>query len=195
MAPQVARLLSGKHKPTFLPHVDGGDYVVVVNAAGAVLTGSKLQTKLYRWHTQYPGGLRSLTAAQLQARAPARLIEAAVHGMLPRGALRAGRMARLRIVPGADHGHERQVRASAAYAPAFLRTTAPRPFSPPPKAASGALVTDVFPGVRARAELEALAAAQLRPTPPAQALAELDAELARLAKAKADQQVASRRLA
>ena len=72
LAPQVARLLAGKHKPTFLPHVDSGDFVVVTNAASAVLSGDKMRTKLYRWHTQYPGGLRSLTARQLQVRARAR---------------------------------------------------------------------------------------------------------------------------
>ena len=71
LAPQVARLLAGKHKPTFLPHVDSGDFVVVTNAASAVLSGDKMRTKLYRWHTQYPGGLRSLTARQLQVRARA----------------------------------------------------------------------------------------------------------------------------
>jgi ribosomal protein L13 len=71
LAPQVARLLAGKHKPTFLPHVDSGDFVVVTNAANAVLSGDKMRTKLYRWHTQYPGGLRSLTARQLQVRARA----------------------------------------------------------------------------------------------------------------------------
>jgi len=68
LAPQVARLLAGKHKPTFLPLVDSGDFVVVTNAASAVLLGDKMRTKLYRWHTQYPGGLRSLTARQLQVR-------------------------------------------------------------------------------------------------------------------------------
>jgi len=106
--------------------------------------------------------------------------------MLAPGPLRAERMKRLRVVAGEEHGHDRQLRASAAYAPAWLRAVQPKSFSPPPVAASGALVVDVFPGVRGREAIEAAAAAAgLRETPPADALAALDAELARLAAAAA----------
>lgn len=180
LAPQIGRLLMGKHKPTFLPHVDCGDWVVVTNARHAVFTGDKMRSKLYKWHTQFAGGLKTLTARQLHERAPERLLEIAVQGMLAPNNLRATRMRRLRVFAEAEHGHTRQTGESLRYAPAYMRASAPRSFSPPPKAVTGALVTDVFPGVRGRAELE-LAAAALRVEAPEAALAAMDAELARLA--------------
>lgn len=87
----------GKHKPTYLPHIDSGDYVVVSNARKAVLTGRKMQRKLYRWHTGYPGGLREQTPAQISAKKPEEILRRAVHGMLPRNRLKKLRARKLRI--------------------------------------------------------------------------------------------------
>ena len=135
-------MLAGKHKPTYLPHVDCGDYVVVVNARAAVLTGNKMRDKLYKWHTGWMGGLKSLTARQLHERAPERLLEHAVKGMLPPNTLRAERMRRLKIFPDGDHAHERQVSQSKAYAHGFMAAHVPRKWEPKEKARSGTLVKD-----------------------------------------------------
>jgi large subunit ribosomal protein L13 len=98
----------GKHKPDYTPHADTGDFVVVTNAAKIELTGKKWSKKEYRKHSQYPGGLRTRTAAQVHAAEPTRLVQAAIKGMLPTNHLRATRMKRLRIFAGAEHGHEAQ---------------------------------------------------------------------------------------
>ena len=140
LAPQIGRLLAGKHKPTYLPHVDCGDYVVVVNARAAVLTGNKMRDKLYKWHTGWMGGLKSLTARQLHERAPERLLEHAVKGMLPPNTLRSERMRRLKIFPDGEHTHERQVSQSKAYAYSFIASHVPRKWEPKAKAVSGTLV-------------------------------------------------------
>jgi len=182
----------GKHKPTFQPHIDCGDFVVVVNTRQAVLTGSKMQTKVYQWHTQYPGGLRSLTARQMSERAPDRLIEIAVKGMLPPTRLRAVRMRRLRLFSDAEHVHSRQTAASVRYAPQYLADFAPKVFSPPEKAVTGVLVKDVFEGEVSEKRLEELAKT-LTPQSATDSAAELDAELARLAAEQAAE--ASRRAA
>ncbi|MBV8340625.1 MAG: 50S ribosomal protein L13 [Candidatus Eremiobacteraeota bacterium] len=107
-AARIAGVLMGKHKPDYTPHADTGDFVVVTNAAKIQLTGKKWSKKEYQKHSQYPGGLRTRTAAQVHAADPTRLVQAAVKGMLPTNHLRATRMKRLRIFPGAEHGHEAQ---------------------------------------------------------------------------------------
>ena len=98
---QIAHVLRGKHKPTFTKHVDSGDYVVVVNAKQIHLTGKKMQGKLYRHHSGFPGGLTTFTAEQLLARNPIALIERAVWGMLPKGPLGRKIYKKLKVYPAA----------------------------------------------------------------------------------------------
>jgi len=98
----------GKHKPDYTPHADTGDFVVVTNAAKIHLTGKKWAKKEYIRHSQFPGGLRTRTAAQVHAENPTRIVESAIKGMLPTNKLRASRMKRLRIFAGTEHGHEAQ---------------------------------------------------------------------------------------
>lgn len=107
LATEVATLLIGKNKPTYAPHADGGDYVVVINASGVVLTGKKEEQKTYRRHSGYPGGLKETLARQLRTQHPERLVTYAVSGMLPDNRLRQRRLARLHIYPGSGHpyGH------------------------------------------------------------------------------------------
>lgn len=183
LAPQLARLLAGKHKPVFAPHVDAGDYVVVLNARHAVFTGDKMKEKLYKWHTGWFGGLKTLTARQVHERAPERLIEHAVKGMLAPNKLRKQRMTRLRIFPDETHEHARQVAASARYAPAFLASHRPsRHEPPPPDSERGMLVADYFPAAGSdnalSPEARAAAEAALVPEDPAANLAALEIELA-----------------
>ena len=107
-AARIARVLMGKHKPDYTPHADTGDFVVVTNASKIHLTGKKWAKKIYQHHSQFPGGLRTRTAAQVHAGDPTRLVETAIKGMLPTNHLRASRMKRLRVFATADHGHEAQ---------------------------------------------------------------------------------------
>ena len=114
LAPQIAALLTGKHKPTYLPHSDCGDFVIVKNAATARFTGNKERGKLYHWHTGFPGGLKTLTASQMRERHPEKLISSAVNGMLPKNKLRkAVWMKRLRVYSGDVHPHDQAVAAAA----------------------------------------------------------------------------------
>ncbi len=108
LASEVAKLLRGKHKPNFTPHVDCGDNVVVTNAAKIKLTGKKWNDKEYIRHTGYPGGQRSLTAQELYDKDPARLVEKAVKGMLPKNKLGAALFRNLRVYVGAEHDQEAQ---------------------------------------------------------------------------------------
>lgn len=110
LASQVAKILRGKHKPTFSPHLDCGDCVVIVNADKVYLTGDKLEDKTYYWHTGYPGGIKSRTAhALLTGRFPTRVFESAVRRMLGRtGPLRRDRLGNLYIYSGAEHPHGAQ---------------------------------------------------------------------------------------
>jgi large subunit ribosomal protein L13 len=108
LATRISRVLTGKHKPSYTPHADTGDFVVVVNADKVRLTGTKWAGKIYYRHSLYPGGLRERTAGQIRDKHPTRLIESAVHGMLPGNRLRAKRMARLRLFVGPEHGHAAQ---------------------------------------------------------------------------------------
>ena len=108
LASQVASRLRGKHKPIFTPHVDTGDYIVVINAAKIGVTGSKRTNKMYHRHTGYPGGLKSMTLEQMLAKHPTRVIELAVKRMLPKGPLGRQMYRKLRVYPGAEHDHAAQ---------------------------------------------------------------------------------------
>ena len=109
LATIVANRLRGKHKPTFTPHVDDGDNVIIINAGKVKLTGRKYQDKVYNWHTGYPGGIKQRTArAILEGRFPERVVEKAVQRMLPEGPLGRQQMKNLRVYAGAEHPHEAQ---------------------------------------------------------------------------------------
>ena len=108
VASLAAERLIGKDKPSFTPHVDGGDYIVIVNAAHVGITGDKLEQKKYYRHTGYPGGIKEKSLSEVMANNPADAIAAAVRGMLPKNKLMDGRMARLKIYSGAEHNHEAQ---------------------------------------------------------------------------------------
>ncbi len=108
MASKIAMRLRGKHLPTFTPHVDTGDFVVVVNAEKVLLTGRKMDQKIYYRHTGYMGGLKSTTARKLNQEFPDRLIRQAVWGMLPKNRLGRQLMKKLKIYRGAEHPHEAQ---------------------------------------------------------------------------------------
>jgi large subunit ribosomal protein L13 len=111
---QIASVLRGKHKPTFTPNAECGDFVVVINADKVKLTGKKWSDKLYRHHTQFPGGLKTFTAKQAVERHPTRLVEDAVRRMLPRTALGRAMMKNLKIYPGDKHPHAAQQPAPMA---------------------------------------------------------------------------------
>src|SRR5512136_3419385 len=108
LASQVARVLRGKHKPTFSPHVDTGDFVVVVNARKVTLTGRKLKDKKYYHHTGYPGGIREARAEKLLAKKPTEMVRIAVKGMLPKNSLGRQMIRKLKIYAGPNHPHEAQ---------------------------------------------------------------------------------------
>ena len=108
LASEVAILLRGKNKPNFTPHVDCGDNVIIINSAKITLSGNKWEDKSYIRHTGYPGGQRSLTAQELFGKDPARLVEKAVKGMLPKNKLGAALFRNLKVYSGADHGQEAQ---------------------------------------------------------------------------------------
>ena len=108
LASQVAILLRGKHKPQFAPHVDTGDFVVVVNAAQVVMTGNKAETTFAYRHSGYPGGLRKQTYADLLRKRPERVIEQAVKGMLPKNTLGRKMLSKLKVYAGPDHPHSAQ---------------------------------------------------------------------------------------
>jgi large subunit ribosomal protein L13 len=108
LASNVAQLLRGKHKPTFAPHMDGGDYVVVVNAEKIAVTGRKEDDKIYYRHSGYPGGLRASSLSQLRATYPDRVIRKAVRGMLPKNRLGRQIIGKLKIYAGPDHPHAAQ---------------------------------------------------------------------------------------
>jgi len=108
VATQIATYLTGKYKPTFTPHMDGGDYVVVINAAKTVVTGDKETDKKYYHHSGFPGGIKEASLMEVREKYPERIIEAAVKGMLPKNKLAAERLKRLRIFPGSEHAHTAQ---------------------------------------------------------------------------------------
>ena len=108
LATQIAEILRGKHKPTFTPHVDVGDFVIVVNAEKIAVTGKKLTDKRYYRHSGYPGGIRSRTLGDMLERRPEEVIRKAVKGMLPRNRLARQQLTKLKVYAGADHPHAAQ---------------------------------------------------------------------------------------
>jgi large subunit ribosomal protein L13 len=108
LASEVAQILRGKHKPTYAPHMDVGDHVIVVNAAKIRLTGQKADQKVYRHHSGYPGGLREVPFERMVSRRPERVVERAVRGMLPHTRLGRQMAKKLAVYAGADHPHEAQ---------------------------------------------------------------------------------------
>lgn len=108
IATGAARLLQGKHKPTYVPFLDKGDHVIVVNAASVKLTGRKEDQKIYRQHSGYEGGLRETRARVVRQRHPERLVEDAVHGMLPKTKLGQAMYRKLKVYAGPDHPHTAQ---------------------------------------------------------------------------------------
>ena len=108
LASQAAQLLRGKHKPTFAPHVDTGDFVIVVNADKVALTGQKLQKKMAYRHSGYPGGLKSVSYEELLEKNPVRAVEKAIRGMLPKNTLGREQLKKLKVYAGAEHPHAAQ---------------------------------------------------------------------------------------
>jgi len=113
IATQAAKLLIGKDKATFTPHVDGGDYVVVINAVEVAVTGKKEQDKMYYRHSGYPGGLKETNLANLRQKSPERIIEIAVKGMLPKNKLQKPRLNRLKVFADNDHPYQDKLVAKA----------------------------------------------------------------------------------
>ena len=109
LATQVAMILRGKHRPTYTPHVDTGDHVIIINAEKIHLTGKKLQDKKYYRHSGYPGGIKSVTAGEVLQRHPERVIKAAVWGMIPHNKLGRQMIKKLKVYAGAEHPHEAQM--------------------------------------------------------------------------------------
>lgn len=108
LATEIASRLRGKHKPEFTPHVDTGDYIVVVNAEKIAVTGNKASDKIYYSHTEYPGGIKDINFKGLIEKAPERVIQSAVKGMLPRGPLGREMFRKLKIYVGSEHPHSAQ---------------------------------------------------------------------------------------
>ncbi|HHW91836.1 MAG TPA: 50S ribosomal protein L13 [Firmicutes bacterium] len=109
LATEVARILRGKHKPIYTPHIDTGDHVIVINAEKVVLTGQKLQQKEYIRHTGYPGGLKRIKYEKIMQEKPERAVEKAIKGMLPHNRLGRAMARKLRVYRGPDHKHQAQV--------------------------------------------------------------------------------------
>ncbi len=108
VAAQAAVLLRGKHKPSFTPHVDCGDFVVIVNASKAILTGKKAENKMHRWHTGWIGGLKEISYGKLMAENPEKAMHLAVGGMIPDTVIGRKALTRLKVFAGAEHNHEAQ---------------------------------------------------------------------------------------
>ena len=108
LAEQIATILRGKHRPEYTPHLDTGEYVIVINAAKVRFTGKKLQTKTYQWYTRYPGGLKEVSARDVLASHPERILYEAVRRMVPRNKLGRQQMTKLKIYAGPQHPHQAQ---------------------------------------------------------------------------------------
>jgi large subunit ribosomal protein L13 len=115
LASEIAKILRGKNKPEYTPFLDTGDYVIVVNAAKLVLTGNKLDQKLYRYHTQYPGGLKEVKYRNLMQKNPEKAMELAVKGMLPKNALGRAMYRKLKVYAGPDHEQAAQKPETLAF--------------------------------------------------------------------------------
>ena len=108
VAAAAASLLRGKHKPTFAPHADCGDHVIIINCGKAVLTGNKLVNKTFKWHTGWIGGLKEVSYKELMSKKPEKAMMIAVNGMLPNNTVGRASLTRLRVYAGAEHNHEAQ---------------------------------------------------------------------------------------
>lgn len=108
LASEVASVLRGKHKPTYTPHVDSGDHVIIINAAQIELTGKKLTDKIYYRHSQFPGGLKSRTALEMRTNYSEKMLELAIRGMLPKGSLGRQMYKKLHVYAGNEHPHQAQ---------------------------------------------------------------------------------------
>lgn len=108
LSTEISKYLIGKYKPTYTPHIDGGDYVVVINAAEVPVTGNKEEAKIYYRHSGFPGGIKDASLKEVREKFPERIIENAVKGMLPKNKLSPERMKRLKVFPGAEHAHTAQ---------------------------------------------------------------------------------------
>lgn len=108
LASHAATLLRGKHKPTFAPHVDGGDFVIIINAEKVALTGAKREKKIAYRHSGYPGGLKATSYAELLEKNPERAVEKAIRGMIPKNRLGSAQMSKLKVYRGAEHPHGAQ---------------------------------------------------------------------------------------
>jgi large subunit ribosomal protein L13 len=108
LASEVAKILRGKNKPTYTPHVDTGDHVIVLNADKVVLTGKKLDQKIYRHHSLYPGGMKEIKARSFLAKSPEKVFELAVKGMLPKNSLGRAMYKKLKVYKGTEHEHQAQ---------------------------------------------------------------------------------------
>ncbi|EIJ79986.1 50S ribosomal protein L13 [Bacillus methanolicus] len=108
LASEVASILRGKHKPTYTPHVDTGDHVIIINASKIELTGNKLNDKIYYRHSQYPGGLKSRTALEMRTNYPEKMLELAIKGMLPKNSLGRQMFKKLHVYAGSEHPHQAQ---------------------------------------------------------------------------------------
>jgi large subunit ribosomal protein L13 len=108
LSSEIASILRGKHKPTFTPHVDTGDHVIIINAEKIELTGKKLTDKIYYRHSQFPGGLKSRTALEMRTNYPTKMLELAIKGMLPKGSLGRQMAKKLYVYAGSEHPHQAQ---------------------------------------------------------------------------------------
>ena len=108
LASEVAKILRGKHKPNYTPHVDTGDFVIILNADKVVLTGNKLDQKMHRYHTGYPGGLKEIKYRKFLAEKPERAVELAIKGMLPKNSLGRAMFRKLKVYRGSEHNHQAQ---------------------------------------------------------------------------------------
>ncbi len=108
LATELAKILKGKNKPTYTPHMDTGDFVILVNAGKVILTGKKMKDKVYYHHTGHPGGIKEINAEKLLAKKPTEMIRMAVRGMLPKNSLGRQMLRKLKVYPGPNHPHEAQ---------------------------------------------------------------------------------------
>lgn len=109
MASEVAKILRGKNKPDFTPHVDTGDHVIIINAEKIILTGKKMQQKVYTRHTGYPGGIKEIKYEKLMVQNPEKAVELAVKRMLPKNSLRSVMLRKLKVYKGSEHDHQAQM--------------------------------------------------------------------------------------
>ena len=109
MAVQIATILRGKHRPEYTPHIDTGEFVIVINAEKVRFTGRKMQTKTYHWYTHFPGGLREVSALQLLQTRPERILREAVRRMVPRNRMGRQQMTKLKVYAGPSHPHQAQL--------------------------------------------------------------------------------------